>query len=40
MKQVLVGMARQGCSVVKGDLESAVHIPPPTLFVSDAFNIC
>lgn len=36
MKQVLVGVARKGRSLVQ---ESALHIPPPTLFVSVGFNV-
>ena len=39
MKQVLVGVARKGRSLVSCDQESALHTPPPTLFVSVGFNV-
>ena len=40
MKQVLVGVARKGRQPqVSCDQEPALHIPPPTLFVSVAFSV-
>ena len=39
MKQVLVGVARKGRPPVSCDQEAALHIPPPTLFVSIAFTV-
>ena len=40
MKQVLVGVARKGRPLVSCDQESALHTPPPTLFVSVGFSVC
>ena len=37
MKQALVGVARKGQPLLSCDQESALHIPPPTLFVSIGF---
>ena len=34
MKQILVGVARNGRPLASCDQEPALHIPPPTLFVS------
>lgn len=40
MKQVLVGAAKKGRRpLVSCDQESALHVPPPTLFVSVSFSV-
>ena len=40
MKQVLVGVARKGHQPqVSCDQEPALHVPPPTLFVSVVFSV-
>ena len=40
MKKALVGVAREELRPLNSDTEPAMHIPPPTLFVSNAFDMC
>lgn len=40
MKQVLVGVARKEQRIAQANIEPAMHVPPPTLFVSYVFDVC